>query len=141
MLKKSKQLVDDLFQNSSMSFGEHLEELRKALTKAFIWLAVGTAVGLYFGEAIVRFVETPLRGSLTDFYIEQAKRQFKKANGVEPEGKMVDWMKTNGVVPDRVFIDPRDLQNETVSVAEAAASEATVKSLASRAAKRPRRNC
>lgn len=123
MLKKSKQLVDDLFEKSSMSFGEHLEELRKALTKAFIWLGVGTAVGLYFGETIVKFVEKPLRLSLTDFYIAQAKRQFQKANGVAPSAEMAIWMKTNGVVPDRVFIDPLDLDAEAVTVAEVAASE------------------
>ena len=125
MLKKSKQLVDDLFEKSSMSFGEHLDELRKALTKAFIWLGVGTAVGLYFGESIVKFVEAPLRASLTDFYIAQAKRQFFKANGTEPSEEMTAWMKTNGVVPDRVFIDPKDMEAETVTVAEAAASEPT----------------
>jgi sec-independent protein translocase protein TatC len=109
MLKKSKQLVDDLFENSSMSFGEHLEELRKALTKAFIWLGVGTAVGLFFGTTVVKFVEAPLRAKLSEFKIEQAKRLFYKANGVAPSLEMATWMETNGVVPERVFIDPKEL--------------------------------
>jgi sec-independent protein translocase protein TatC len=111
MLKKSKQLVDDLFENSSMSFGEHLEELRKALTKAFIWLGVGTAVGLYFGTNVVKFVEAPLRAKLSEFKIEQAKRLFYKANGAAPSVEMAKWMQTNGVVPERIFIDPKELSS------------------------------
>jgi len=122
MLKKSQLPADDLFEKSSMSFGEHLEELRKALTKAFIWLGIGTAVGLYFGERIVKFISEPLQASLTDFYIAQAKRQFLKANGVEPSRAMAAWMSTNGVVPDRVFMDPKDLQGSaTVAIADVAA--------------------
>lgn len=102
MLKKSQQSTDDLFEKSSMSFGEHLEELRKALTKAFIWLGIGSAIGLYFGENIVKFISEPLKAALTDFYILQAKQQFKKANGEAPTEKMSAWMTTNGVVPERV---------------------------------------
>ena len=117
MLKKSKQLVDDLFEKSSMSFGEHLEELRKALTKAFIWLGVGTAVGLYFGTSVVKFVESPLRASLSEFKIEQAKRLFYKANGVVASPEMAKWMQTNGVVPERVFIDPQELSSPASSPA------------------------
>ena len=125
MLKKSKQLVDDLFEKSSMSFGEHLEELRKALTKAFIWLGVGTAVGLYFGTSVVKFVESPLRASLSEFKIEQAKRLFYKANGVVASPEMAKWMQTNGVVPERVFIDPQELSSPASSpVAEELASAA-----------------
>lgn len=111
MLKKSKQLVDDLFEKSSMSFGEHLEELRKALTKAFIWLGVGTAIGLYFGTTVVKFVEAPLRASLSEFKIEQAKRAFYKINGVAASNETAAWMRANGVVPERVFINPSELKS------------------------------
>ncbi len=122
MLKKSKQLVDDLFEKSSMSFGEHLEELRKALTKAFIWLGVGTAIGLYFGTSIVKFVEAPLRVSLSEFKIEQAKRAFYKINGVAASTETASWMRANGVVPERVFINPSELQSAPkMSVPEVAA--------------------
>lgn len=111
MLKKSQQLSDDLFEKSSMSFGEHLDELRKSLTKAFIWLGIGSAIGLYFGENVVKFISEPLKAALTDFYILQAKQQFKRANGEEPTPKMSAWMSTNGVVPERVFVDPVDIKD------------------------------
>ncbi len=122
MLKKSKQLVDDLFEKSSMSFGEHLEELRKAFTKAFIWLGVGTAIGLYFGTSVVKFVEAPLRASLSEFKIEQAKREFYKINGVAASNETAVWMRTNGVVPERVFVDPSELRlSSTLTLPEVAA--------------------
>lgn len=125
MLKKSKQLVDDLFEKSSMSFGEHLEELRKALTKAFIWLGVGTAIGLYFGTSVVKLVEAPLRAKLSEFKIEQAKRLFYKANGVAATPAMAKWMQTNGVVPERIFIDPRELTSpDSVTVDQSSPDKA-----------------
>ncbi len=36
---------DDLFDNSTMTFGEHLDELRQALVKAILWLAGGMVIG------------------------------------------------------------------------------------------------
>ena len=108
MLKK--QPADDLFEKSSMSFGEHLEELRKALVKAFIWVGVGTCVGLYFAEDIVRYIQSPLELAITDFYVAQAKAEFREANGQEPSDALARWIYFNKIMPERVFIDPHSLQ-------------------------------
>ena len=105
MLKK--QAADDLFEKSSMSFGEHLEELRKALGKAFIWLGIGTAIGLYFARDIVTYIETPLRLAITDFYVGQAKQDYREANGKEPSQELARWIVVNEIMPERVFVDPR----------------------------------
>ncbi len=107
MLKK--QAADDLFEKSSMSFGEHLEELRKALGKAFIWLGIGTAIGLFLAEQIVHFIERPLTLAISDFYVAQAKQQFREANGVEPTDELAEWITFNEIMPERVFIDPRTI--------------------------------
>ena len=37
---------DDLFKDSTMTFGEHLEELRACLFRAAIGLAIGVLIGL-----------------------------------------------------------------------------------------------
>ena len=108
MLKK--QPADDLFEKSSMSFGEHLEELRKALVKAFIWLGLGTCVGLYFADEIVRYIKSPLELAITDFYVAQSKTEFRKANGKEPSDALARWIYKNKIMPERVFIDPLSLQ-------------------------------
>lgn len=108
MLKK--QPADDLFEKSSMTFGEHLEELRKTLGKAFIWLAVGTCIGLFFAENIVRFIESPLKAAIYDFYIARAKALFEDANGKKPSEELATWMSSNGMMPERVFVDPATLK-------------------------------
>ncbi len=111
MLKKPAQLTDDLFEKSSMSFGEHLDELRKALTKAFIWLAIGAAVGLYFGRAILSFIAEPIEAAVAEFNIRKFERLYTRYNGEVPSLEMTNWMVNNVVVPERVFIDPQFLQD------------------------------
>jgi sec-independent protein translocase protein TatC len=117
MLKK--QPADDLFEKSSMTFGEHLEELRKALAKAFVWLALGTVVGLMFADQIVLFVEMPLKAAISDFYIEQAKKLYEQANGVKPSNELAEWMATTRMIPERVFVDPATITEPQASVPQA----------------------
>lgn len=108
MLKK--QPADDLFEKSSMTFGEHLEELRKTLGKAFVWLGIGTCLGLYLAEDIVRFIESPLKAAIYDFYVGRAKGLYKEANGEEPSEELAEWITSNGMMPERVFVDPAAIQ-------------------------------
>ena len=59
---------ENLFDDSKMSFGQHLEELRGALFKAVIALAVGTLVGLLCANWVVKQIEAPLKEGLGRFY-------------------------------------------------------------------------
>jgi sec-independent protein translocase protein TatC len=45
-----------------MGLLEHIEELRRRLLISLIALAIGTAVGLIFGERVLRFLTTPIGG-------------------------------------------------------------------------------
>ena len=58
---------DDLFDNSTMTFGEHLEELRHSLVRAILWLAAGLIFGLFFADSVVLFVKTPLESAIQQF--------------------------------------------------------------------------
>jgi len=49
---------DDI-SNSTMSLGDHLEELRWRLIHALIGLVIGTTIGFCFGSQIITFIETP----------------------------------------------------------------------------------
>lgn len=104
MLKK--QSADDLFEKSSMTFGEHLEELRRALVKAFLWWGIGTVLGLLVADRIVKFIETPLKAAIGEYYVERAKAEFKAVNGVEPSNELATWMRDNSMMPQRAFVDP-----------------------------------
>ena len=55
---------DDLFEKSSMTFGEHLDELRIALMKASVWLGAGMLIGLLLATQVVSYMQGPLEKSL-----------------------------------------------------------------------------
>jgi sec-independent protein translocase protein TatC len=54
---KSKKKQDPL--NTSMSLGDHLEELRARLILAIMGLVIGTIICLFFGTRIITFIERP----------------------------------------------------------------------------------
>jgi sec-independent protein translocase protein TatC len=55
--KKKKKKQDPL--NSTMSLGDHLDELRGRLILAFSGLLIGAAICLCFGTKIIKFIEKP----------------------------------------------------------------------------------
>jgi len=57
--KKKKKKKDPL--DSTMSLGDHLEELRGRLILAFSGLLIGAVICLCFGSQIIKFVEKPYR--------------------------------------------------------------------------------
>jgi sec-independent protein translocase protein TatC len=63
---------DDLFQSSTMTFGEHLEELRTCLIRAAAGLAVTVLLGFFVARPVVHMIEDPLRRALGDYYSKRA---------------------------------------------------------------------
>ncbi|MFM7245317.1 MAG: twin-arginine translocase subunit TatC [Planctomycetaceae bacterium] len=63
---------DDLFQSSTMTFGEHLEELRTCLIRAAAGLAVTVLLGFFVARPVVHLIEEPLRRALGDYYSKRA---------------------------------------------------------------------
>ena len=55
---------DDHLTETRMSFGEHLEDLRRRIILSLIGLTVGFAVCLYFGSEILSFLAAPLMVAL-----------------------------------------------------------------------------
>jgi sec-independent protein translocase protein TatC len=71
-----RQSDDDLFQSSTMTFGEHLEELRVCLIRAAAGLAVAVLAGLFVAQPVVKLIEEPLRRALGEYYTERALEVF-----------------------------------------------------------------
>lgn len=61
----------DLFDDSTMTFGEHLEALRIHLFKALLGLVLGVTVCLIYGEDIVGFVEAPINRALSKYSVKK----------------------------------------------------------------------
>jgi sec-independent protein translocase protein TatC len=57
-------LPKDLFSDTTMSFGDHLEALRSHLWKAMAGVAIGCVVCLFFGTEIVNIIRWPLDEAL-----------------------------------------------------------------------------
>ncbi|HEY1786026.1 MAG TPA: twin-arginine translocase subunit TatC, partial [Pirellulales bacterium] len=69
---------NDPFQHTTMSFGEHLDELRSSLFKAVFCLALGFGVGMLFGTSIVNMIQRPLVGALTNHRETEALERFQE---------------------------------------------------------------
>ncbi len=67
---------EDLFQSSTMTFGEHLEELRTCLIRATLGLAVGVVVGFFVARPFVHLIEQPLKRALANYYSHRAIETF-----------------------------------------------------------------
>jgi sec-independent protein translocase protein TatC len=104
---------DDLFEKSSMTFGEHLEELRRALGKASIWLGGGFIIGLLLASSTIRYMQGPLEDSLEKFYRKKSETEIAKALAVDEVPKdLSQWMRDNKVASQLVWVDPKRLQRE-----------------------------
>lgn len=114
---------DDLFENSTMTFGEHLEELRQSLVKAIMWLGIGLAVGLLFADKVILFVQTPLQQAIQDF---NADRDLHRLGYEDPNADEIQplrrFLSTNALVWEIVYDIPEELQDLTMDSLEPVAT-------------------
>ncbi|MEN6497867.1 MAG: twin-arginine translocase subunit TatC [Thermoguttaceae bacterium] len=109
---------EDLFHQSTMSFGEHLEELRACLFKSLLGLVVGFIIGLFVGQWVVEFIQTPLEEALRGYYKERSVETLgqglaeRKANGenlsTTPE-ELAGLVEKENFLAEEVYVDPADL--------------------------------
>jgi sec-independent protein translocase protein TatC len=59
---------EDLFKDTTMTFGEHLEELRGCLWKAVMGVAIGFLIGLLVANQVVQAIKVPLERALATYY-------------------------------------------------------------------------
>jgi sec-independent protein translocase protein TatC len=114
----------DLFHESTMTFGQHLEELRTCLFKSVLGLVVGVILGLMVGSYVVSFIQRPLSRALAKYYqkesVDRVQDELKK---LKESGKALPY--TDQDVEDRVikkrlfadeiYIDPAEMFQELKS--------------------------
>lgn len=59
----------DLFDDSTMTFGEHLEVLRVHLWKAIVGLVIGSLVAFYFSRDVIIAIQTPINTAMHDVFV------------------------------------------------------------------------
>lgn len=106
---------DDLFEGTTMTFGEHLEELRGALFKSLIGLAIGVALGFMAASYVVEFIKSPLETALKKYYEthERKKALTDYGNDVEPE--LLTMIAKEGLIPAKIEVDPFQLVEDLQS--------------------------
>jgi len=65
----------DLFDESTMSFGDHLEALRIHLWKALIGLAICVVLSLFIGHKIVAVVRAPIDAALKEYNLDKLPQE------------------------------------------------------------------
>jgi sec-independent protein translocase protein TatC len=116
---------EDLFAESTMTFGEHLEELRKYLFRALFGLMVGFAIGLYYGTDVVVFINRPVTEALGRYFQKQSKNRLhestEKGNSNPEQVKAIEdrtdiLIDKNQMLADDVYLDPVELAAQLKSV-------------------------
>lgn len=110
---------ENRLEQSKMSFGDHLEELRRALFKSIGALMIGFIVGLFVASDIIAYVQTPVTKTLERFYMRQAQQQQEahleelSASGRKSKDQQVvtaQEMERAGLIVSEYLIEPDDLR-------------------------------
>ncbi|MFV2066446.1 MAG: twin-arginine translocase subunit TatC [Pirellulales bacterium] len=110
---------EDLFENTKMTFGEHLEELRVALFKSLIAIVVGFLLGLLFAKHVVVWIQGPLEEALVEYYknVDEGKRaalieRLKEEGASIPSFLQREEDADAEMQFEEVYIDPEELLAE-----------------------------
>jgi sec-independent protein translocase protein TatC len=110
----------DLFDESTMSFGEHLEVLRYHMFYAIIGVAVGVGVSLYFGRDLVGIVQKPIDDALESYWenqdqIEstQTKKDEEKKSPLKSNQIILEFNRNE--LRDELFPDAEKPENQNDS--------------------------
>src|SRR5947207_15339526 len=101
----------DLFDDSTMTFGEHLEVLRVHLWRAIIGLVICTVAAFFFSEHIIVAIQAPV--------IEALDNHFSKA-----DTKTVDkgvWQSVKDMYTNHFVKTKAEREAEEAAAAEEAA--------------------
>lgn len=112
---------DDLFRESTMTFGQHLEELRSCLFKSLFGLMIGFAAGLLVGSYVVNFIQQPLSNALTRYYqresverVQKETEKLKESDHALPwsHEQIEDFVLNQDLLAEEIYIDPTQLFRE-----------------------------
>ena len=112
---------DDLFRESTMTFGQHLTELRTCLVKSALGLAAGFVLGLSIGGYVVQFIQQPLSRALGTYYQEESVQMMQdelakmKESGQTPPWtteEITERVEKEHLLANKVYVDANELLQE-----------------------------
>jgi sec-independent protein translocase protein TatC len=108
-----KQPDDDLFAGSTMTFGEHIEELRVCLGRALFGLLIAFLIGLFVANYVVAWIQTPLTQALETHYIGKAVDDLTKeytSEGQSLSPQVVEFIRNKRFVFEQIYVETAELQ-------------------------------
>jgi len=106
----AKKRDEDLFAASTMTFGEHLDELRVVLFRSLIGLVLGFVIGLCVAKYVVRWIQLPLEDALKEHYAALVDQQLEEVYGKEiPEGAK-EFFKNEKLLFEEVYLERAELE-------------------------------
>ena len=65
---------EDIFAETRMSFGDHIEELRTHLIRAIVGFAIGMAISAWpLSQVVMNIITGPVEAQLMEFYNQDRK--------------------------------------------------------------------
>ncbi len=101
-----------------MTFGEHLDELRRSLIKAILAFVIGFLIALIFAGNLVDYAQKPLKRALKDYYAKLAQREYRNALTEQTHDGKIDAedidaaagrLAEQDFVPEERYVDRQEL--------------------------------
>ena len=132
----------------TMSFGDHLEELRVRLILALFGLVVGVVIAfvppVFLGRQVMLKMEEPASQALAKFYAEDAERRMEKAKEADERAPVVRYefpadeflRQIRELAPEAKIPDPASVEGKTIQLPMRARQDEMIKVIHGGAASR-----
>ncbi len=101
---------DDFFAETRMSFGEHLDDLRTHLWRAFKGFFVAVFISFFLGKQVLAFIAAPVEQQLGEFHARRVRQVAQSLRENDPTLKQ-----KNLLTPQELFF-PRDQLQEQLGI-------------------------
>src|SRR5438067_2185955 len=71
---------EDMFADTRMTFGEHLEDLRAHLLRALFGFGIALFFSFFVGKPVLQIISAPVEKQLGEFYHKRSKEVYKDAH-------------------------------------------------------------
>ena len=97
---------EDIFKDTRMSFGDHLEELRTHLLRAIYGFIAASVLGFFVGKHVLVFIAAPVESQLMAFYekrLQQVEAEQQSRQELIEANKPTGWFEL-GVLPEQIAL-------------------------------------
>jgi sec-independent protein translocase protein TatC len=113
---------DDFFAETRMSFGDHIEDLRKHLWRAIKGFFVAVIFSFFIAKSVLAFIAAPVEAQLVEFYERRVKQVAEDLKAKDP-----DLVKKNQPKPLDLTISRQQLERYGIKVGPKTPEQLTLK--------------